>query len=304
MTMRSRFYRVAAEALDDDERVAIVLADIGAAQLPQHERIHNVGIREQLMIGVAAGLALEGYRPVVHSYTPFLVERPYEQIKLDLGHQDVGAVLVSTGASYDARAKGGRIRRRRTSPSCRRFPAGRSTSRAIPTRSSACSAAHWRPTTASTSGSPRRRTTPRRRRRARRPAPRQRRRAARHRRRPDARPHARGNRGPRRDRGLSRDRAAVRPRRSPRGAPRHRRRARRAVSRRHVVGRGLGRTGARATGLRRTAPPPLSTPPASRSAWASDATGAGTPPLRRRRRTPRRARSRRRRHPTHHRRLD
>ena len=106
MTMRSRFYRVAAEALDDDERVALVVADIGVSQLPQHERVHNVGIREQLMIGVTAGLALEGYRAVAHSYTPFLVERPYEQIKLDLGHQDVGAILVSIGASYDASREG------------------------------------------------------------------------------------------------------------------------------------------------------------------------------------------------------
>ena len=103
--MRSRFYRVAAEALDD-ERVALVLADIGVSQLPQHERIYNVGIREQLMIGVTAGLALEGYRAIAHSYAPFLVERPYEQIKLDLGHQDVGAILVSIGASYDAAREG------------------------------------------------------------------------------------------------------------------------------------------------------------------------------------------------------
>ncbi|HEV7134156.1 MAG TPA: hypothetical protein VGN27_10545 [Gaiellaceae bacterium] len=99
--MRSRFYRLAAEALEDDERVAVVLAAIGAGEIPEHPRRFDVGIREQLMIGVAAGLALEGYRPVVHTFAPFLVERPYEQVKLDLGHQGVGALLVSAGASYD-----------------------------------------------------------------------------------------------------------------------------------------------------------------------------------------------------------
>jgi transketolase len=105
-TMRKRFYELATRALDDDPRAALVLAEIGVSELPRHERVFNVGIREQLMIGVAAGLALEGLRPVVHSYAPFVVERPYEQIKLDLGHQDVGAVLVSTGASYDGSQSG------------------------------------------------------------------------------------------------------------------------------------------------------------------------------------------------------
>ncbi len=106
VTMRSRFYEVAAELLDEDPRVAVVLAEIGAGELRPHPRLFNVGIREQLMIGVAAGLALEGLRPIVHSYAPFLVERPFEQVKLDLVHQGVGAVLVSTGASYDGARSG------------------------------------------------------------------------------------------------------------------------------------------------------------------------------------------------------
>jgi len=104
--MRERFYELAREALDENDRVAVVTAQIGTDSIGEHPRHFDVGIREQLMIGVAAGLALEGYRPVAHSYTPFLVERPWEFLKLDLGHNDLGAVLVSTGASYDAARSG------------------------------------------------------------------------------------------------------------------------------------------------------------------------------------------------------
>jgi len=105
-TMRERFYDLARAALDEDERVAVVTAQIGNEAIGEHPRHFDLGIREQLMIGVAAGLALEGYRPIAHSYTPFLVERPYEMLKLDLGHNDLGAVLVSIGASYDAAHEG------------------------------------------------------------------------------------------------------------------------------------------------------------------------------------------------------
>ena len=104
--MRPRFYEILREELDANPRLAAVTAEIGTTPLGPHPRHFNVGIREQLMIGVAAGLALEGYRPVAHSYAPFLVERPYEFLKLDLGHNDLGAVLVSTGASYDASREG------------------------------------------------------------------------------------------------------------------------------------------------------------------------------------------------------
>jgi transketolase len=110
-TMRDRFARLTGDLLDEDPRLAVVLADIGVAGFvrAKHrhpDRIINVGIREQLMISVASGLALAGMRPIAHSYTPFLVERPFEQVKLDLAHQGVGAVLVSIGASFDASNNG------------------------------------------------------------------------------------------------------------------------------------------------------------------------------------------------------
>ncbi|UXY31227.1 transketolase family protein [Streptomyces sp. HUAS TT20] len=110
-TMRDRFAPVVSRILDEDPRVAVVLAEIGKdgfaeARRRHPDRVINVGIREQLLVGAAAGLALTGMRPVVHTFASFLVERPFEQVKLDLGHQDVGAVLVSAAASFDWPAGG------------------------------------------------------------------------------------------------------------------------------------------------------------------------------------------------------
>src|SRR5215831_3199236 len=104
--MRERFSRVATELLDTDPKVAVVLADITAdafepARQRHPDRVVNLGIREQLLISVAGGLPLAGMRPVAHTFASFLVERPFEQIKLDLNHQGAGAVLVSSGGSYD-----------------------------------------------------------------------------------------------------------------------------------------------------------------------------------------------------------
>jgi transketolase len=105
------FAETAKRLLEEDPRIAVVLADISAdlfvtAAARHPQRVINLGIREQLLVSVAGGLALSGMRPIAHTYAPFLVSRPFEQIKLDLGHQGVGAILVSVGASYDAAGVG------------------------------------------------------------------------------------------------------------------------------------------------------------------------------------------------------
>ena len=109
--MRRAACEAAVELFLEDDSVAIVLAEISVdlfapafAHAP--ERAINVGIMEQTMVGVAAGFALEGFRPVVHTIAPFLTERAHEQVKVDFGYQRLEGLFVSTGASYDYSTSG------------------------------------------------------------------------------------------------------------------------------------------------------------------------------------------------------
>ena len=112
MDARTQFARTAADLVETDESVALVYAEIsgqffGEIEREHPERVINVGIREQLLVNVGAGLALTGLRPIVHTFGSFLVERAFEQVKLGFGHQDVGGVLVGSGGSFDI-SSGGR----------------------------------------------------------------------------------------------------------------------------------------------------------------------------------------------------
>ena len=110
-SMRTRFGTVVSELLETEPRLAVVLADIGVdrflrAYQRHPDRVVNVGIREQLMVNVAAGMALEGMRTIAHTFAPFLIERSFEQVKLGFSHQGVGGILVSAGGTYDVAAYG------------------------------------------------------------------------------------------------------------------------------------------------------------------------------------------------------
>ncbi len=111
INMRQQMATTLVDSMVTDERLVVLLADISYSlfnSAPPRilERILNLGILEQTLISTAAGFAMEGYIPVVHSFPPFLVERPFEQLKDDFCFQQLGGNFISSGASYDYSVEG------------------------------------------------------------------------------------------------------------------------------------------------------------------------------------------------------
>ena len=97
--MRRRFGEVMSRLADEDDKVIVIVADIGYRVFDEFREKHpdrfiNMGICEQSIIGAASGMALEGLKPWVYTITPFLIERPFEQVKLDIDQQNVNVNLV------------------------------------------------------------------------------------------------------------------------------------------------------------------------------------------------------------------
>jgi transketolase len=86
--MRRQFGKTIVELAEKDPRVVVLYGDVfqnmEAFQQKFPNRIFNVGICEQSMVSMAAGMALEGLRPIVYSLTPFIFERALEQWKMDV----------------------------------------------------------------------------------------------------------------------------------------------------------------------------------------------------------------------------
>jgi transketolase len=109
--MRKQFVKTLDSILEIDKKVILLLGDIGVfgfnkSFIKYPERVYNMGILEQSMVGVAAGLSLLGLIPTVHTIAPFLVDRVFEQLKLDFGYQKLAGNFVTVGGSYDYAALG------------------------------------------------------------------------------------------------------------------------------------------------------------------------------------------------------
>ncbi len=101
--MRNTFAKEVTALAGADPSVVLLSGDIGNRLFDAYKescpnRFYNCGVAEANMIGVAAGLALSGLRPVVYTITPFLTYRVIEQIRVDLCYHHLPVVLVGTGS--------------------------------------------------------------------------------------------------------------------------------------------------------------------------------------------------------------
>lgn len=92
------------EIAREDERIFALSGDLvkssGLDRMKREipDRVINVGVAEQNMIGVAAGLASEGYIPFASSFAPFITQRANEQIRMNLGYMELNVKLVGIGS--------------------------------------------------------------------------------------------------------------------------------------------------------------------------------------------------------------
>jgi len=101
--MRNAFADELTKLAQQDSRIVLLSGDIGNKLFDNFKgvderRFYNCGIAEANMMGVAAGMALSGLRPVVYTITPFTTARCFEQIRVDVCYHKVPVVIVGTGS--------------------------------------------------------------------------------------------------------------------------------------------------------------------------------------------------------------
>jgi len=103
--MRQTFVKTILEEAKKDTRIILLTGDLGYSvfemfmnELPK--QYLNTGIAEQNMTGMAAGLAMEGYKPIIYSIIPFSTMRNFEQIRNDICYQNLDVKIIGVGAGF------------------------------------------------------------------------------------------------------------------------------------------------------------------------------------------------------------
>lgn len=104
--MRRIFLNRVAEMIKNEPDTTYFTVDIGMWAIRDvlkdyPDRCTNIGIYEDGMFSVAAGMARKGLIPTIFGIQPYLVERTLEQIKMDFAYQKLGVNVVGTGAAVD-----------------------------------------------------------------------------------------------------------------------------------------------------------------------------------------------------------
>ncbi len=111
--MRNTFSEVLYQEASRNPDIYIVVADISPAgsmskfSMQYPERFINVGVAEQSMIGICAGLALKGCRPFAYTIATFSLYRPFEMVRDDLCYQNLPVTVVGMGAGVIYSTLGG-----------------------------------------------------------------------------------------------------------------------------------------------------------------------------------------------------
>ena len=110
--MRNAFAKALTETAAARDDVVLLSGDIGNRLFDPFkercpDRFINCGVAEANMIGVAAGMAMSGLRPVAYTIVPFLTSRCLEQIRVDLCYQRQPVVLVGVGGGLSYASLGG-----------------------------------------------------------------------------------------------------------------------------------------------------------------------------------------------------
>jgi len=103
--MRNAFSDALVAAAVSDPKVVLLTGDHGYALFDAFRKARpdqyiNCGIAEQNMVGVAAGLAKAGFRPIVYGLAAFVPIRVLEQIKMDVCYEQLPVVLIGDGAGF------------------------------------------------------------------------------------------------------------------------------------------------------------------------------------------------------------